>query len=93
MAENYDAASLLLSLIYPMTYEDMNEAQAAEFAAAAEEQAKYSASSSAFVKSESVGDVSVTYGDGADTLCCYGQPISPAVVARLVRAGMLRRWI
>ncbi len=86
---------LLLSLIYPITAEDMTEGQAEEFARAAVEQAEYSLSSASRpVKSESVGDMSVTYAD-ADirAVNMHGERISPTAVARLQRSGLLCRWI
>lgn len=46
------------------------------------------------LKSESLGDYSVTYGDGAsagESFTC-GCPVSAEVIASLTRAGLLTRW-
>lgn len=84
----------LLSLIYPRTKEDMSESQAAEFAIAAAEQAEFSsADSGRTVTRETVGDISITYGDAPDAATVYGKKISPAALSRLMRCGLLSRWI
>ena len=95
MADINTARDLLLALIYPVTSEDMNETQAAEFEIAAGDQLDYTLSYAGEIKSESVGDVSVTYDCPAKNsrTGCYGQPISPSAVARLARCGLLRRWV
>ncbi len=87
--------ALLLSLIYPITAEDMTEAQTEEFARASAEQAEYSLSSaSRTVKSEAVGDMSITYAEtDIRAVNMHGERISPVAVARLQRCGLLCRWI
>lgn len=93
MVESATARNLLLSLIYPITEEDMSADQSVQFALAADEQAEYSRSFSP-IKSESVGDVSVTYESlERSPLMYYGNPVSPAAIGRLVRAGLMRRWV
>lgn len=96
MADINTARNLLLSLIYPVTADDMSESQAAEFELAVNEQLDYSSAYSGNVKSESVGDVRISYDVGAAEkapLRYYGQPISPSVVGRLARCGLMRRWV
>lgn len=83
---------ILLSLIYPTKIEDMTEEQKAEFAAATEEQNEYGQSSGGVVKSESLGDASVTYADPKG-VSFGGQLICPAALARLMKCGLLTRWI
>lgn len=93
MVDSGTARNLLLSLIYPITEEDMSADQSVQFALAVDEQAEYSRSFSP-IKSESVGDVSVTYESSAQSpLMYYGNPVSPAAIARLVRSGLMRRWV
>lgn len=96
MANTDDAKNLLLSLIYPITAEDMTDLQSAEFDLAAVEQNEYSSSHSGEIRSETVGDVSIAYdvsrGKGAP-FRYYGQPISPAVIGRLSKCGLLKRWV
>ncbi len=85
---------ILLSLIYPITADDMNAEQTAEFAIASSEQAEFAASDNKGVVREEVGDVSVTYADsGARAVSVCGERIAPAAAARLLRCGLLRRWI
>ena len=96
MADISTAKDLLLSLIYPVTEADMTEEQTAQFELAAAEQLDYSASYSGNIRSESVGDVSVSYDvPSAEKapLRYYGQPVSPAAVGILARCGLMRRWI
>ena len=96
MADINSAKNLLLALIYPITSGDMNEKQAEEFDLAVNEQYEYSLSCTGSVKSESVGDVSVSYDVPTSSkapLRCYGQPVSPSAVGRLSRCGLLRRWV
>lgn len=83
---------ILLSLIYPMKTEDMSEEQRAEFAAAVAEQNDYGVSSGGTVKRESLGDASVTYASPTGISFC-GQQICPAALARLMKCGLLTRWI
>ncbi len=93
MVDSVTARNLLLSLIYPITEGDMSAEQSVQFALAADEQAEYSRSFSQ-VKSESVGDVSVTYETSSRSpLTYYGDPVSPAAISRLVRAGLMSRWV
>ena len=87
---------ILLSLIYPITKDNMSDAQLEEFARAAEDQLEYIISPDREVKSESIGDVSVTYSIGESDfgrLKNCGQEISPLAYARLMRCGLLTRWI
>ena len=90
------ARNLLLALIYPVTADDMSESQAEEFELAVSEQFDYASTYSGNIKTESVGDVSISYDvptSGRAPLRYYGQPISPSVVGRLTRCALLRRWV
>ena len=83
---------ILLSLIYPTKIEDMSEDQKAEFDLAIAEQNDYGSSSGGAVKSESIGDVSVTYASSVG-VSFGGQQICPSALARLMNCGLLTRWI
>ena len=83
---------ILLSLIYPTKTEDMSEEQRTEFAAAVAEQNAYGTSYGGAVKRESLGDASVTY-DSPAGVSFGGQQICPAALARLMKCGLLTRWI
>ena len=89
-----EGEEILLTLIYPKRIEDMTPDQVAEFSLAAGEQAEFSASVGRRVKKETVGDVSVTYGeDDIRAFDVHGASISPAAISRLQRCGLLCRWI
>lgn len=83
---------ILLSLIYPKTIEMMTGEQQVEFAYAADEQLQFMTSGAGAVKQESLGDASVTYAD-PQTVTCGGQEICPTAIARLMKCGLLTRWI
>ena len=96
MAATESARNLLLSLIFPVTADDMTEAQAAEFELAVSEQHEYSSSYSGEIKSEALGDVKISYeipSSKSSPLRYYGQPVSPSAIVRLSRCGLMRRWI
>ena len=83
---------ILLSLIYPITVEEMSREQQSEFAEACEIQLEYMKTGGAAVVSEALGDAKVTYAEsGAITL--GGQQICPAAVSKLMKCGLLTRWI
>lgn len=83
---------VLLSLIYPTMVEDMSTAQQTEFAAAAEEQLEYMMGGGGNVQSEELGDARVTYcREGS--IICGGERICPTSAARLMKCGLLNRWI
>ncbi len=96
MGETERARKLLLALIFPVTADDMTEEQKTEFDLAAEEQAEYASAHSQEIKSESVGDVKISYslpsGKSAP-LTYYGQPVAPSAVVRLSECGLMRRYI
>lgn len=83
---------ILLSLIYPTTVEEMSPEQQSEFACAAAEQLAYNLSGGGAVKSEALGDAKVTYADPAG-VSLGGQAICPTALARLMKCGLLNRWI
>ena len=83
---------ILLSLIYPITVEEMSREQQSEFAAAAEDQLQYMKSDGAAVISEELGDAKVTYRD-ASSVTVGGQTVCPVAIARLLKCGLLTRWI
>ena len=89
------AEDVLLSLIYPMTREKMTEKQAAAFVEAVGCQAEYLTSGGAErIRSESVGDVSVTYSDSDDVFITDGgNSIAPEAYSKLKYAGLLVCWI
>ena len=96
MNDIQSAAELLLALIYPITEEDMTAEQKTEFDFAAEEQLRYSTDHTGVIKSEAVGDVKISYdveGGAKRKQIFLGQPLSPAAVIKLTRAGLLRRWV
>lgn len=87
----------LLAFLYPVTLADMTDAQRTEFAHAAEEQLGFLDSaegrSNTSIRSESVGDVSVTYAVTAESQTSGGIRIAPAAYNRLMRCGLLTRWV
>jgi hypothetical protein len=83
---------ILLSLIYPITVEEMSREQQSEFAEASELQLEYMKSSGASVVSEALGDAKVTYAQ-ADGIVVGGQSVCPAAVSKLMKCGLLTRWI
>lgn len=86
---------ILLSLIYPTVESDMSYEQLAAFGEAAEVQLEFMAkngSDGRAVKSESVGDVSVTYADNSGVTVC-GERISSEALAKLRVCGLLGCWI
>lgn len=95
------AENTLLALLYPKSEADMTPGQRIEFDLAVEEQAAFLASpagraaSSAAgrIASESVGDVSVSYRVNGAGRFAAGEPVSPQAEARLLRCGLLGRWV
>jgi len=85
---------VLLSLIYPRTKNDMTESQLTEFAAAVAIQESFMASATddEAILSKKVGDVSVTYAADLSTRCS-GVKISPSAKERLMRCGLMLRWV
>lgn len=76
----------------------MTPAQREEFELAVREEEVYLASPESAedgIVRESVGDVSVTYRTDSriGVLCVSGQPVAPAASARLLRCGLLGRWV
>lgn len=84
----------LLALVFPETYEEMSDTQKTEFNLAAAEQLAFMDSPAREVKSESLGDVRITYsGNGGNMPYSCGIMICPAAYARLMRCGLLTRWV
>lgn len=98
MTENTDnrGRDILLSLIYPTLESDMSGDQLAAFGEAAEIQLEFmeknGVSGGRVLKSESVGDVSVTYADNSGVTVC-GERISSEALAKLRVCGLLDCWI
>lgn len=91
-----EAKALLLALIYPKSEEKMTDAEKLAFEEAILLEEKYlseiSSGGARAVKSESVGDVSVTYDllHGAPPVRI---PVSDAAYAVLMAAGILSAWV
>lgn len=91
-----EAKALLLALIYPKSEEKMTDAEKLAFGEALLLEEKYlseisSSGGARAVKSESVGDVSVTYDlHGAPPVRV---PISDTAYAVLMAAGILSAWV
>lgn len=98
MTENTDnrGRNILLSLIYPMSEDDMSEDQLAAFCEAAAVQLEFmdknGTTGGRTVKTESVGDVSVTYADNSGVTVC-GERICSEALAKLRICGLLDCWI
>lgn len=83
---------ILLSLIYPITVEEMSPSQQSLFAEASELQLEYIKNGGAAVKSEALGDAKVTYAQPLE-VTLGGQAVCPAAVSKLMKCGLLTRWI
>ncbi len=92
-----DAETVITALVYPVVESDMNEAQAAGFGRAVCLQVDYRIANkfgAARVKSESLGDHSVTYDlNASGGVSMMGVPVAPAAVATLQACGCLSTWI
>lgn len=87
-----EAKELLLTLLYPKIESDSTDEEEAVLDDAAQCQADYTEGGTADVKSESVGDVSVTYSCLARITLC-GVVLSPAAYAKLISAGLVSLWV
>ena len=92
MSDIHSVHAVLLSLIYPMGEEEMTAEQKRAMGLAAEIQMKYE-ENGGYVKSRSVGDVSVTYGERFSGVSVGGTQIAPGALAVLNHAGLLCRWV
>jgi len=98
LAGGMTGEEILLSLLYPLTAADLTEEQAAIFADAVAEQNRFMAengtSGGLGIKSESVGDVKVTYDTAVSVgeMTWNGLSIAPGARSLLLRGGLLRRW-
>ena len=63
-----------------------------EFAEASELQLEYMKSGGASVMSEALGDAKVTYAQAAGVVV-GGQSVCPAAISKLMKCGLLTRWI
>lgn len=93
-----EARALLLSLIYPKSEERMTEEEAFGEAVMLEEAylTKRKASGERAVKSESVGDVSVTYdvsGEASGKAPPVRIPVADSAYALLRTLGLLSAWV
>lgn len=97
-----EAKALLSALIYPKSEAKMTEAEKLAFGEAVILEEKYLSEMSGSagaraVKSETVGDVSVTYDLSYDVSGGKSPPvrvpISEAVYAALMTAGLLSAWV
>lgn len=95
------AEAVLRALLYPGKPEDWKESQKNGFYRAVCMQADYSASQTGGtggrrIKSESIGDHSVTYADADGTaggVTVMGMAVSPEAVMLLTDCGCLSRWV
>lgn len=94
MSDIHTVHAALLSLIYPRGESGMSAEQKRAMAQAAEIQLKFEESDGGMaVKSRSVGDVSVTYGECTGAVTVNGRAIAPEALAVLRNAGLLCRWV
>ncbi len=89
-----EARELLMTLIYPKIESDLTDDERAALDTAAEYQVSYTKGGicAADVKSESVGEVSVTYSCPTRITLC-GVTLSPAAYSKLVAAGLISLWV
>lgn len=95
------AETVVRALLYPVRPEELSESQKNGFFRAVCVQADYSASQtggkdSRRIKSESIGDHSVTYADADRTaggVTVMGMAVSPEAVMLLTDCGCLSRWV
>lgn len=92
MSEIHTVRAVLLSLIHPVREEEMTAEQKRALSLAAEIQMKYDETGGS-VKSRSVGDVSITYGDNSGGVTVGGIQIAPGALAVLKHTGLLCRWV
>lgn len=95
-----EARALLLSLIYPKSEERMTEEEKEAFGEAVLLEEAYltkrKASGERAVKSESVGDVSVTYdvsGEASGKAPPVRIPVADSAYALLRTSGLLSAWV
>lgn len=93
-----EGRAILLSLIFPLREEAMSDADVAVFRRALCYEAEYLFSGKVgdgSVKSEKVGDYSVTYREPSDkkTVSVFGSEVSPAACHLLLASGLLLRWV
>ena len=98
------AETVLRTLLFPTVTDDLSESQLTEFFRAVCVQADYTlasvgnARSGSRIKSESLGDRSVTYeydSDGSAGVGLYvmGAAVAPEAVMLLENCGCLSRWV
>ncbi len=95
------AETVLRALLYPVRPENLDESQKNGFRRAVCMQTDYSAAQTVGnagrqIKSESIGDHSVTYADADGTaggLTVMGIAVSPEAVMLLTDCGCLSRWV
>ena len=90
------AESVLRALLYPALTDDLTEEQRTGFSRAVCVQADYSmAGHHGRIKSESLGDRSVTYelDSAAGGLTVLGTAVAPQAVLLLEECGCLSRWV
>lgn len=95
------AETVLRALLYPVCPENLNELQKNGFLRAVCLQVDYSAVynigyGGRQIKSESIGDHSVTYADAGGTasgVTVMGISVSPEAVMLLTDCGCLSRWV
>lgn len=91
------AETVIRALLYPTVTDDLSEVQLAGFHRAVCLQVDYSLANrqTARIKSESLGDRSVTYelDSAAGGLTVMGAAVSPQAVMLLEGCGCLSRWV
>ncbi len=83
------AEEILLALIFPRTRNSLSERELSVLAEAAEAQADYMQNNPAEIKSEKIGDLSVTYEGGTSA----PRGIAPSAYAILKNAGLILAWV
>lgn len=86
------AYETILSLIYPRKAEDLTEKDRENLIAAAQYQREFEKSHTHGIKSETVGDVSISY-DNAKIQTVCGKAVSPDAYSLLISCGLLTRWV
>jgi len=93
-----EARGVLLALLFPLREEDFSAEDEVVFCRAVCYQAEYifsGKSSEGSLKSEKVGDCSVSYREPSakKTAGVFGSEVSPAAVHLLLASGLLLRWV
>ncbi len=86
------AYETILALIYPRKAEELSEKDTENLMTAAQYQREFEKSVITGIKSETVGDVSISY-DTSKTQTVCGKAVSPDAYSLLLSCGLLTRWV